>query len=102
MPPTFITSPVAVVAKYLPVALTVLLKVVACPAPYRRMPATCEPFTFSVLLVPKRRSPVTALISPQAAPLVAAKLMVAVFRVNSPEALPPLLFSILAWVPPLS
>ena len=82
-PPTAIVSPVAaVVANHFPVALTVLLKVVVRPPPNILMPATIEPFTVSVP-VPKVRSPLTALISPHAAPAVAAKVIGALM-VTSP------------------
>src|SRR5436305_10136146 len=97
-PPTAIVSALpAVVANHLPVALTVLLKVVVCPAPNSLMPATCDPVTPSAPAEPNVMSPLTALISPHAAPAVAAKL-IGTFNVTSPV----LWFSIFACVPVLS
>ena len=75
-PPRFTVCPTLEVAKYFPDALTVLLKVVeiAPLPPNMRMPATCAPVTLSVPVLPKVILLLTALISPHAAPAVAAKV----------------------------
>ena len=96
-PPTATVVLTAEVEKYLPAALTVLLKVVVWPAPNIRMPLTAEPFTVRGPALPKVSPPFTALISPHAAPAVAAK-MIGALIVTSPV----LWFSIFACTPPLS
>ena len=85
-------------AKYLPEALTVLAKVTVWAGPLKSlMPATAEPFTVSVplaKLIPLLTA--TALISPHAAPVVAAKVMLALIvtppvpRLSSFACVPPL------------
>ena len=96
-PPTTMMSAAAVVANHLPAALTVPLNVVVRPAPNILIPATAEPFTVSVPPLPNVRSPLTALISPHAAPAVAAKVTGALI-VTSPV----LWFSTFACTPLLS